>query len=233
VSSLALITALALDTTLREEEPPPPGPASPETSSPLVLRLPLTATPEKKALAPPARALTGARIGVEAGYGTALHSPDVALAPRLALLGQLDWHRGFALRLSAHYDWHAFTVDEGRRARLRILGVETSVCPWRFRLGQLGFAPCATLDLGSLRAEGEQGDKLTTGGGKTIGWAAVGAELRLAWQPAAPFWLELRGAAAFPLVATYRFQFRNPTQLVYEVPRFTGGGGMALGVRFW
>lgn len=232
VNSLALITALALDATLREEEPSPPLPAPPRASSRLEPRQPLTPAPEERAPPPPprARSLVGARAGVSGGYGSTLNA---GLAPQFALLGQLDWRSGFALRLSAHYDWHDFTVDEGRRAKLRLLGVETSVCPWRWRWRELAFAPCATLDLGTLRAEGELGGNLTTAGGDTIVWAAVGAELRVAWEPAAPFWVEVRGAAAFPLLATYQFVFRNPNRVAYEVPVLTGEGGMAVGVRFW
>jgi hypothetical protein len=235
VSSLALITALALDATLRETEEPAPAPASPKTSAPLEARLPLSPAPKERALAPRprARSLQGARVGLAGAYASALHAPDLGLAPRVALLGQLDWRSGFALRLSAHYDWYAFTADEGRRANLRVLGVETSACPWRLRWAELAFAPCATLDLGSLRAEGERGGTLTTAGSKTIVWAAVGAELRAAWEPAGPFWVELHGAAAFPLRATYQFVFRHPTQVAYEVPVLAGAGGMALGVRFW
>lgn len=236
VSSLALITALALDATLREEEAPAPPPPAPEkaTRSPEAR---VTPKPAPETRQPPApireRSLAAARIGVGGGYGSALHAPGVGLAPHAALLGQLDWRSGFALRLSAHADWYDFTADEERRANLRILGVETSACPWRWRFGELGFAPCATLDLGSLHAEGEQGGKLTTPGSATIVWAAVGAELRLAWEPTGPLWVELRGAAAFPLVASYEFVFRNPTHVAYRVPVFTGAGGIGVGVRFW
>jgi len=240
VSSLALITALALDATLRESEQPAPPPAPPtrrKTPSLLEARLPLSPAPQPRTRPPPkrARSLLGARVGLGGAYASTLHAPGLGLAPRLALLGQLDWRSGFALRLSAHYDWYAFTADEGRRANLRILGVETSACPWRARWAELAFAPCATLDLGSLRAEGERGGRLTTAGSDTIVWAAVGAELRAAWEPASPFWVELRGAAAFPLplVATHQFVFRNPTLVAYEVPVLTGAGGMVLGVRFW
>jgi hypothetical protein len=234
VSSLALITALALDATLRDEEEPPPASTPEKAPSPVAPR-PARSKPETTAPPPPirARALTGARIGVAGGYGSLLHALDLGLAPRLALLGQLDWRAGFSLRLSAHYDWHDVTVDEGRRAQLRLLGVETSACPWRFHEAELAFAPCATLDLGSLRAQGELGDNLPKPDGKTILWAAVGGELRLAWEPDAPFWVELRAAATFPLVATHRFRFLNPTQLVYEVPWLTGAGSTAVGVRFW
>jgi hypothetical protein len=61
----------------------------------------------------------------------------------------------------------------------------------------------------------------------------VGAELRVAWEPSAPFWVELHGAVGFPLVQSYRFRFRKPDKDAYEVPAATGAGGLATGVRFW
>lgn len=238
VSGLALITALALDATLREEEPEPRSAlpaAEEEPPASLAPSAPSTAKPLEPAPRPrpSARALAGARVGLAGGYGSTLHAQSFGVAPRVAVLGQLDWRNGLALRLSAHYDWRAFTADEGRRAKLRILGVETSVCPWRLRWAELGLAPCATLDLGSLRGEGEPGGNLTNAKGETIVWAAVGAELRAAWEPAGPIWLELQAAAAFPLVATHRFTLRNPSVVAYEVPILAGSGAMALGVRFW
>jgi len=238
VSSLALITALALDATLREDEAdaPPAAPAAKEEPLPRPEpRVDTPPAPERAPLLPAAAppALAGARLGLAGAYGSTLHARSFGGAPRLAVLGQLDWRSGLALRLSGHYDWYSFTADEGRRVRLRVLGVETSACPWRFRWAELGFAPCATFDLGTLRGEGERGGNLTQPGGDTIVWAAVGAELRAAWEPTGPLWVELRGAAAFPLVAGHQFVLRNPTLVAYEVPILSVAVGMAIGVRFW
>jgi hypothetical protein len=226
VTSLALITALALDATLRPEEPPAPPPTEPPgaaASPPAPVTQPPAPNPRAQA---PQRSLSGARIGFTGGYDSAIGEG------RLGLLGQLDWRGGFALRLAAHYGTAERADAEDRRALLRILGVEASVCPWRFRVGQLAFAPCAAFDVGTLHARGVLSQKLTLPDSDTIVWAAVGAELRLAWEVAAPVWVELHGGAAFPLVARHRFQFKNPTKDVYEVPRFSGSAGAALGVRF-
>jgi hypothetical protein len=240
VSSLALITALALDATLREAEPEPPAEsprATDKTPRPAEPRNPTT--PPAEARATPARAgassLLHARIGVGGALTTILDSPRGDLvSPRIGLLGQLEWRSALALRFSAHLDTLDFTVDEGRRARLRILAVETSFCPWFLRSGPLGFYPCGIVDLGTLRAEGELGDKLTTAGGDTVGWASVGLEARLLFDfSTLPLWVELSGSAGFPLVATHRFQFLRPTALAYEVPRYPVGAGTAFGVRFW
>ena len=240
VSSLALITALALDATLREAEPAPPAElprANDNAPPPAEPRSPTTTRAEMKATLPRVREpmLLHARIGVGGALTTILDSPRGDLvSPRIGLLGQLEWRSALALRLSAHLDTLDFTVDEGRRARLRILAVETSFCPWFLRSGAVGFYPCGVVDLGSLRAEGELGDKLTTAGGETIVWASVGAEARLLFDfSTLPLWVELSGSAGFPLVATHRFRFLSPTARAYEVPRYPVAGGAALGVRFW
>lgn len=239
VSSLALITALALDATLRAAEPEaPPDAPHPSQETPAPAKPPPVAAPAPTPAPPrPAREprRLRARVGVTGSLTTILDSPrGDSLSTRLGWLGQLEWSSGQALRLSAHLDTLDFTVDDGRRAQLRILGVETSFCPWVLRSQGLGFYPCGVVDLGSLRGEGELGDKLTTAGGDTIVWASVGAEARLLFDPATlPIWFELSASAGFPLVATHQFRFSSPSALVYEVPRFTTAGGVAVGVRFW
>lgn len=228
VTSLALITALALDATLRDEdEPPSPAPLAPGPSAPA----PTPAAPRE--IAPPPRptprprALTGIRVGVTAGVAQAIH------APLVGLLGQFDFRTGVTLRLTAYYGWDEFEVDEGRRAKLRALGVEASVCPLRWGTPQVGLTPCALMNVGTLRSEGVLGNKLTRAGGDTIGWASVGAELRLAWEPSAPFWLELKGAVELPLRAGHRFTFDRPARVVYEVPDYAGALALVSGLRFW
>jgi hypothetical protein len=235
VSSLALITALALDASLRhaEETAPPLADAS-ASSNALPAEPPphaVAVTPASAlwAVTPPRRIFrrrgTGARVGVGGGYDSSIH------ALPFALLGQLDWRSGFALRFTARYATDEFVVDEGRRAVLRRVDLETSACPWRLAAGVWGLSPCAAFDLGTLRAEGVKAGRLTSASGKTIFWASVGAELRLAWEPDAPVWIELRGAAGFPLVS-HQFRFKYPDASVLTVPRFSGAAGLVTGVRF-
>jgi hypothetical protein len=229
VSSLALITALALDATLREQEHEPEAesePAPPSRPAPA----PATAAASTAPPPPPRRmepSLTGARIGLRGGYGSAIDAPDVGI------LGELTWRRGLSLRLDAHVGWDQRVVDPGREAKLWLRGIATSVCPWRLRTGELAFAPCAGLDLGLLHAEGIEGGALVSAKEDTILWAAVGLELRAAWEPDVPFWFELRGAAEFPLPAGHEFRFAQPTKEVLRVPWLAGSGSAAAGVRFW
>ncbi|HYQ14532.1 MAG TPA: hypothetical protein VEQ58_02205 [Polyangiaceae bacterium] len=226
VSSLALITALALDATLRTDEaepaappvepapalPPPPAPPAPIASQPFRVKQ---------------SSLESARLGLLASYGSALG------AARFGLLGQLDWRRGFSLRLTAHYASREVTVDGGRSAKLRSPGLEASVCPARLRARTLVLTACATLDVGWLRASGVQSEQLASVSADTIWWAAAGARFGAAWEPRSPFWLELFAAAEFPLRAGYQFRFENPRVVAYEVPYFGGSAALAAGVRFW
>jgi hypothetical protein len=236
VSSLALITALALDATLRSQDSEPsasPAQANearalPEPEPPAEAPTP---TPARREQASPSgmtkRWLQGARVGVQAGYG------DAISAARFGVLGQLDLRSGWTVRLTAHYAARELAVDAGRSASLRRLGLEASLCPWHFRRGTLSVAPCAALDLGSLRAAGVPSEQLPATRQETIWWASVGAQLGLSWQPDSPFWAELRAAAEFPLQAGYRFTFENPAQTAYEVPYVAGFAAFAAGLRFW
>lgn len=226
VSSLALITALALDATLRQAEETSSAPSAPQAPLP---PLPVTRNAAAAPLPPPPKAAERrrphARVGVSGGYDGSIH------ALPFALLGQLDWRSGFALRLAAHYAKDDFVVDSGRSAELRQAGLETSACPWRLATGALALAPCLAFDLGTLRVQGLKADKLTSASAKTILWAGVGAELRLAWEPESPVWIELHGRAEFPLIS-HQFRFIHPDAVVLTVPRFSGAAGVAAGVRF-
>jgi hypothetical protein len=230
-SSLALITALALDATLRERDPeeaeaPPALVVAPARPVPTVLvaASPLPISPPRSV----ERFVTSMRVGASGGYAGAEHSP------RLGILGQLDFRGGWALRLNAHYGWDDFLADDlGRRAKLRVQGVETSLCPWRYARGELAIAPCALLDLGSLRVSGVRDSQLTSARGDTVLWATVGAELRFAWEPPAPFWAEVRVAGVAALRQGYQFTFENPSKIAYEVPLASLSAGLSGGVRFW
>lgn len=229
VSSLALITALALDATLRTEDGAAATPA-PAPEPPLAAKIeaePPIAAPEKSPSRVTQRGVRAVRAGVQGAYGRPLS------APRLGVLGELEFRSGLSLRLTAHYAWHEIDVDTGRSANLRLMGVETSLCPWRLAWGVLALTPCAALDLGALRAAGVASAQLTTPGSETIWWASVGGQLALTFRPRSPFWAELRGAAEFPLRAGYQFTFENPNQIAYDVPVVSGWGGIASGVRFW
>lgn len=226
-SSLALITALALDATLRkpEEDEPVPPPAPHSVLPPVVVA---PTEPRRMPARSFERTITSMRVGVSGGYAGAEHTP------RLGILGQLDFRGGWTLRLNAHYGWDDFVADDlGRRAKLRVQGVETSLCPWRYAKSELSIAPCALIDVGSLRVAGVRDDQLTSARGDTVLWAAVGAELRFVWEPPAPFWAEARVSGLLALRQGYRFTFENPNRIAYEVPVGSVSAGLSAGVRFW
>ena len=119
-----------------------------------------------------------------------------------------------------------------RSANLRQQGLEVSVCPRRLRWSAWVVAPCAALDVGSLRAAGVPSSRLTSVQTEAIWWAAVGGQLALAFEPEVPLWVELRAGGEVPLRAGYRFTFENPRVVAYEVPSFSGSLALAAGVRF-
>lgn len=230
VSSLALITALSLDASLRDDESATTAAESPPALPPRQARPPALPVQRVRRASPPPldrSALAGARVGLAGGYGTAI------AAPRFDLLAQLDWRSRVSLRLSAHYAWHEVTLDSGRGAKLRQQGLEVSLCPRRFRRAAWVVAPCAAVDFGSLRAAGIPSTELTSVRTETIWWASLGAQLGLSFEPAGPFWVEARVAGEVPLRAGYRFTFDEPRAVAYRVPRFAGSLALAGGVRFW
>lgn len=231
VTSVALITALAIDASLRSEsggietelEPAPTrAPAAPAVPPPPRLPAPVAAAP-----APSSPSRLSARAGAAGGYDSALG------AFTWGLLGQLDWRRTWTLRLTAHLASAERTVDE-RRADLRLMAIELSICPRLLKASAFAFYPCGVLDLGSLSAEGVEGGKLVSGNAAATFWAAAGPGLRLAWEPEAPFWIELQGRVAFPLVS-HEFVFDEPLVVAYDLEpaNVAAGAGIAAGMRFW
>jgi hypothetical protein len=234
VSSLALITALALDSTLREgtevgadetvTHTAQPVPTKPPRSAPAVAA---TTTPVIVRPARPARPLlVSARVGLAAAFESSLP------APVWGMLGQLDFRGDWALRLLAHYEDAEIEVDSGRAIAVRVLGIETSVCPLRPHVGDFSLHPCVSFDIGSLRAGGIKSEQLVSVDTKTLVWAALGAETRLAWEPREPFWAELRGGLGVPLLHE-KFSLENPRKIAFDIDYMTAHAGASLGVRFW
>jgi hypothetical protein len=229
VSSLALITALALDASLRDDqeiEPPPQSAQQERKAAGSEMDVVTHRVPTRWA----SNAVRGpsARVGVAGGYRWPIE------AYGLRLLGELDWGRRVGARLAAHYASADRQVGDGRRANLRLLGVEASVCaPWTL-LSTVLVHGCGAVDVGSLRGQGLESPGLVSLSSDTILWVAVGAEVRLAWEPDAPFWVELNGQLGAPL-RSHRFIFENPEATVFDIGPDDpiAGLGLATGVRFW
>jgi hypothetical protein len=226
VDSLALIAALALDASLREEAPPEPAEPKPTPSAPPP-PLPLPLPPPDEIAEPPEQnaQLPSTRVGVAAGYDTAIS------APTLSRLGQVDLGRRFSLRLSTHVAWHDKGTTDERAARLRLLALETSACFALLREGQFASSTCVWVDVGSLRAAGKESPALAAASSATIFWASAGPEIRLAWEPPVPFWADLRTQLGFPMIS-HEFRFQAPDELVYRVPRVSAGAMISTGLRF-
>jgi hypothetical protein len=112
------------------------------------------------------------------------------------------------------------------------LGIETSVCPLRPHVADFSLQPCLSFDVGSLRASGIKSDQLISVDDATMIWAALGAELRVAWEPREPFWAELRGGLGAPLLHE-KFTLENPRKIAFDIDYITAHAGAVVGVRFW
>lgn len=227
VTSLALIAALALDTGSHVAGEVAAAPAAPApVPAPAPAPEPAPAKPAPAAAPPSAPRRIVARVGAVAGY-------DAPLAAfSYGLLGQLDWRKSWAFRLTAHFGNAERDVD-GRRAELRLIGIELSVCPRWIHGSGFAIYPCGLFDLGSLSAEGVPGSALVSTDSASTPWAALGPGLRLAWEPDVPFWAELHGRLEVPLVS-HEFVFEDPPASVYKVEpkKVSAGAGVAAGVRF-
>jgi hypothetical protein len=232
VDSLALITALALDATLREDQEPVEPAAAPRA----VPSARAAARPAPAGLAPapppsPPRPSVPLVQNVRVGVSAAYHS--LIPAPSFGLLGQADLRGSFSVRLTAHHESSTIQVDQGREVSVRILGLAASVCALRPHWREIAFYPCLWFDVGSLRARGVSSDALPSVSSETVPWVAVGPELRLSWEPRAPFWLELRGVVPVALYR-HRFELQIPYDIALNVEHdLSFEGGAVAGVRFW
>jgi hypothetical protein len=98
----------------------------------------------------------------------------------------------------------------------------------------VAFEPCAFVELGSLRGDGELAlptTLVTPGGGASL-WAAPGIATRLIVS-FEPLLVSLEGTARIPVVQEKFGVARAgaPRQEVYAVPPVAVGGALGLGIR--
>lgn len=238
VSSLALITALALDATLRESPAPVAAAKEPierrTTPEPLAAPAPNAPrapggarTPSEPAPRPPAPLLHNVRIGALAAYHSLLP------APTFGLLAQLDFRGDVSLRLRGNVEQAKLEVDPGRVVAVRLLRLSASACAIRPHWGSVALYPCLLVDVGSLRARAIDSAAFRSTSSGTEPWLALGPELRLAWEPRSLPWLELFGRAPLALYR-HRFELKNPDKTALAIEHeLSFEAGMTAGVRFW
>jgi hypothetical protein len=119
-------------------------------------------------------------------------------------------------------------LAEGR-AKLSWTVGQLSLCPASLSLsGSMSLLACGRLDIGSLRAEGDQIAHPRT---KALLWSSLGAEAEMSWVPIDPLIVGGQAAVLFPLTS-YRFVF-DPDTVAYGAPRVGLSVSLSAGVLIW
>lgn len=109
---------------------------------------------------------------------------------------------GASLRLGVFGMFGSASTDVGA-VRHRLLGIRLEGCPLRVGDEALALKPCASFELGQLRAEGTDSD---TGLADDALWASVGASGRVAWGAFDGLAFEAQAGIFAPLT---RYQLRT------------------------
>jgi len=233
-SSLALITALALDDRIAEapqdEASPEPSPLPTEPSAPTPKTNPGPVAPPRLP-EPPARARPGIRrLRWELGVNAGVFSWVTASAAReLGLYAELGSRApSWSVRLSAFDGRRSKSNPELGSADFAVDWLRLEACPIALTLpAHFSFTPCAAFDTGRLRATAQ----ISNAQPQDIVWAAGTAILRLSWVHRERLVLGWDSELGVPFRhQTYGFQ--NPDGTVLEVPSLGVGAKFGLGLRF-
>jgi hypothetical protein len=236
-SSLALITALAIDDRIAAaesaENPPLPSPPQLELREPPKEAKPsLPSSPSAPKSAPgPGRAPLRWDLGGNAGVLSWL-----APSPALAFGGfvELGSHNpSWSVRLSA-FDARGTKTDDVGTASFATDWLRVDACPIALGLGgHFSLSPCAAADVGQLRAAGTV-NGLAGSTRKNDAWVSTAVLLRLARVLGDRLVLGLDGELAKPLVG-YGFEFKTAElepRPLFSVPTFGVGAKVGVAVRF-
>lgn len=235
VTSLALITALAIDDRVAETEsvlhPPLPVPrpvvASETPQKNGSSRVASSNAPQLATL--PARQRLRWDLGGNAGFESWVAPSSAFAFGGFAELGSTG--PSWSVRLSGFYarQSKSNSVGQGQFAtdwlRLEACPVAAAL-PARFSL-----SPCAALDAGVLGATG-RGE--VVGASKSRFWGSGVLLVRLGWVLAERLVLDLDGELAKPFVS-YEYKFESAQHVdvpLFSVPAFGVGAKLGVGVRF-
>jgi len=237
-SSLALITALAIDDRGAEVAP---GDGTPPASAPAIPS-PATAPRNAVVVPPPSRgpepivvadSPTKRRrweIGANAGGLTLFTN---GFGPLLGIYAEFGpFPPAWSVRLSA-FDSRLGAGDGSRRADFAANWLRLEACPLALGFGgHLSLLPCLSVDAGQLRAHAPNAVGST--GPQSVGWASVGGLARLKWLFDERLVLTLDGELGAPLVRrSFRFvNADNSLDTVVDVPKIGVGVKFGVGVRF-
>jgi len=235
-SSLALITALAIDD--RMAEAPADDSNSLLSATPAAASEPHPKNPEQVAPSrppePPARAPKANYLRWELGGNIgALTWTTSRASPAFGVYAELGSARpAWSARLSA-FDSRSSSGEGTQRAEFVTNWLRLEACPATIGLGrQFSLSPCVAFDAGRLQAEAPSAPGST--GPQNIAWAAAVALARISWLFRERLSLGLDTELGVPLVRhSFRFVNEdNSLQLVGEVPKIGVGVKFGVGVRF-
>ncbi len=233
VNGIALVTALAIQSRVEEAleqsepESSPPAAPPPEAPKPEPAPVPPPAAPRAE---PDAESRTHLRLGAAAAVATGV-GPVPVIGP--AFFAAVEWD-GPRLGVAGEAFWSGSVQANGVPARFRRLTARVEGCPVSFSVQSVAFEPCAFVELGSLRGDGELALPTTLvkqGGGASL-WVAPGIATRFIVS-FEPLLVSLEGTARVPVVQE-KFGVVNAgaaPQEVYAVPAVAVGGALGLGIR--
>jgi hypothetical protein len=144
----------------------------------------------------------------------------------------VGWSPGF--RLSSYYGATGQTAPAVDRAEFVLLVARVAGCPYRAPLTKGSrVSPCAGLDVGWIRARGNDGD-IDRPLKKDGLWLSLSLDAQLELAVTDAIFMEVNGGLGVPLIRHW-FQFETPGEpadVVYQVPQVSGHGGFSVGARF-
>ncbi len=242
VSSLALITALAIDDRVAETESvlhppvPPSHPVAarenPQKSGPS--RAAGTNLPQAATLPPRTRLRWD--LGGNAGLSSWVASGSAFAFGGFAELGSR--YPSWSVRLSG-FDAHQSKSNSVGQGRFTTDWLRLEACPVAAALpAKFSLSPCAALDGGVLGATGaalaSDSAGAIVGASKSRFWGSGVVLVRLGWVFAERFVLGLDGELAKPFVS-YEYKFESAQHVdvpLFTVPAFGVGAKLGVGVRF-
>jgi hypothetical protein len=251
VSSIALVTALAIDPRLSIAAPTSEEKVAseevderPEAEIPEQSRVSVTPRPSTR---PDARPRTSVDVGERGGeelerwdhgWSTAVGAgvgavSDIApgLTPNAVVFAALGSGRHLRARLTAGYADSRELDLGGSPARFRLGFGRTELCPLALFVDPVTLRPCAAFEFGMLHAEGLLSPRIAESKASLEPWTAGLAALRAEVGLGRVLALVLEGQFRVPFLRrTYIYE--QPETMAFETPRFGGGMLLALEARF-
>jgi hypothetical protein len=242
VSSLALITALAIDDRVAAaetvdapkiaENQPLPSPTIVGPSEPLKKIRP--SVQSRSSVRPQPVARTRRMLRWDIGVNSGLLS-WVTPKPGLDFGGFVEVGSrdpAWTGRASIFDAQQTETVSGVSRATFTTTWLRLELCPVALALPRhFSLLPCAAFDAGALRAVGERSTVISSASSATIPWLSGALLARLDWEFAQRLVVGLAGELGLPLIR-HEFEFEAPHTSLFQVPAAGVGLQASVGLRF-